>query len=1321
VGAPVASRQSASPQRADPQRAATRPAARGVMHARGGVGQLQRALGNRGMSRLLRSGPVQAKLAVGPVNDEYEREADHVAESVMRMRDPGAGGIAQRATVNVQRKCQACQEDEELQRAPMAIQRVCPECEKALQRCACAECKDKAHEHEDEQDGCIQAKASHDDLPEPSSELNSYVEASRGGGEPLPEPTRAQFEARFGHDFSDVRIHTDDRAAAAAAEIESYAFATGSDIHFGRGRFQPGTAQGDHLLAHELTHTIQQTGGQPLASADESNVRSGPGVAGTQISRTPKPALQRIPSAGEILDSLEDTVSDAADTVGGVVDDAVDSAGEGLAAAGDAVSDAAGEVASTAAAAGGAIVDAGSEAIDFLTTEAGKLALGLADALGASVTVTPNGLEIRVPTICPLDAITDSFKLDAISGSFMVPIGAIPIGTVAITGEVGITGSIKPRIDVQLGPICLNGILIVINPVTGSFHISGSVSATAAAALAAELTGGLRGAVSLKGVIPIGEIPVPIDVPLAGLEGGLAGLVRGIGAGTLTIGGALSIGGGSISMNETRQLDIGLAADLFAGAYGQIDVFGKNLCRIYWQPYEWHGDVAGSLGLSIGVTVTPGGSPSIVPTIAPPTFTSIPFSQIPLALSREGFSDDCPILDKVCEVLKDLKLLPSQNGGVWNPAGPFGPGPRLPGPLEAYQKNPGIPSGAECRGACGPDCDTCEPTAVHRFIDPATGDIWEYINFQDCDTNDPCREHDAAFDWAAAVHGETGTGAVIMPWHMAANIECTCNNLAGNCIAWIAGLPPYDGKMFFADTATLVGHGGGKGLGGDSCHTDHPNAPDCLASFPDRDAVLEEWGARNRIQGFHDCVVVADFTLASTVDCDGGPGNFWNCDATDAVSGQAVKVGIFECICCNDDDTSSSRWTEPQIVVDPTVMSEELILELCDRGLIPRVICIPFEDNVIGRFGNRGRDLNINPDTDPKSRLRPDDAPIMESFKRFYNRLDSWSIFIKVNHPELAAEFKAKFDIEARRDRWLKELKVAGDAFKESFRNVGNTDPEKARQDYLKVLDRIQKEIDVLNHEIATWFKDKSGTPGTIDEIIEEVHAQGTELWRAAWRRAILQVNRVLSILWPPAKQRVLLFVGQKRAAHPDKDLAGPVGELDYLGSLSGGFKGPPKQNIRFNPQSFDVDGFIEARPLSQYAVLVLGLKPKNGNIFASKTDIEPLNTFSAAAQRELVAKVEGYKDDPTDPFDVAIKTDDLPNQTRGKAATERLYKLREQLPLAEYNKMVQELKDGGFLTPDGNAIREELSESEADAVKAIMDKFDPQRAPASRPDVRTA
>lgn len=1272
---------------------------------------LQQQVGNQAVQELLRSGLIQTKLAISQPDDPDEREADRVAQKIIRSH-AGSPGSTPCTCSESGDQCEECQQKQRRIQTKRAAEYT-PQW--VVQRsCACGgTCTACSHSDEEHKSEVLQRRATGG--AHAGAALKQII-PSDSPGHPLDDSTRSFMEYRFGSEFSDVRVHTDSRAARSAASLQADAYTTGRDIYFATGKYAPASLQGMHLLAHELTHTQQQAKGagslaasgavgvigsvhDPLEAEAEraADIVTGRQQGRPQISRDSVSAARRFPT------SIKELVDDANAVEQSVVGGAKEVASEvssGVQAAEQWAGEKIGQAEKT-------VADAASSAVSWLETEAGGIAQRLASSLGVGVSITSAGLLIKVPKFCPLNAMPFTFNLPSIDKNFMVPIAALPLGPVAITGEVGVAGHLQPQAQIQIGPFCLDGVTILINPITNTYSISGSVSATAAASVAAEARGGLRGQLALEGVIPIGGVPVPVKIPLLGLEGGLAGKFRGTGAGTLTIGNALTISSGTISMSQSSQVNLGLAADLFLGAYGQLDLLGQNVCRIYWQPYSWHGDVAGSMKVSVGLTISPGGSPRLIPRISPPTFSSIPFDNIPVILSRKGFSDDCPIKDRICEVLRDLHLLPSQNGGSWSWSGPYGPGRRLPGPLKAFQKNPGIPSGAQCRGACGPDCQTCKATPVYRYTDPATGDTWEYVNFRDCNSNAGCREHDAGYDWAADKHGEVGRGAIIMPWHMAANIECTCNYLTGNCVAWIAGLPPYDSKMYFADSARFVSHGGGKSVvpKGASCHTDYPNAANCMASYLDRDSVLDNWGLPKGISYFKDCVIAEAHAPGSMTQCSGGPGNIWHCHATDMGSGQQVTVSIFECICCNPDDTRSSEWLQPQIVITAG-MSEELILDLCERNLIPRMICIPIEEKMIGRFGNHKRNLNLDPDKDPTAHPRPDDAPIYDSFKRIYNRFDSWIIYIHTNHPELESDFDSLFTPEASRKKWLDDLKERTKSYKDQFRDL-HGDPKEAQRKYeSSVLGTIEKEIDERIHKIAEWYKTKTGSKETIEDIIERVHKEGTELWRAAWRKAILQVNRVLARLWPPAKTQILVWVGMQRTRFPHIDLSGSVGELDYIGSLATGYKGPPKQQIRFNPDSFDVDANLVAPPLAKYAVAIDHERPDRGKIFGRTTSIAPLNKFSDEAQSELKARVDGYNS--SDQFDVAIAADELPEQKRERVSTERLYKFRSTLSPTKYKQLLDDLSAAGFLKSGGNSVREDLSDEEFKKMNAIMDRYGP-------------
>ncbi len=93
-------------------------------------------------------------------------------------------------------------------------------------------------------------------------EVENTLHAQQGSGSPLPVEVRQFMEPRFGADFSGVRLHTSSEAAVLNRSLHAQAFTHGQDIYLGEGRYDPGSPSGKHLLAHELTHVVQQTGGR---------------------------------------------------------------------------------------------------------------------------------------------------------------------------------------------------------------------------------------------------------------------------------------------------------------------------------------------------------------------------------------------------------------------------------------------------------------------------------------------------------------------------------------------------------------------------------------------------------------------------------------------------------------------------------------------------------------------------------------------------------------------------------------------------------------------------------------------------------------------------------------------------------------------------------------------------------------------------------------------------------------------------------------------------------------------------------------------------
>ena len=161
-------------------------------------------IGNQSRLRAL-----QAKLRVGAVDDPLEREADSVADSVMRMPD----------TAVLHRKCAACEEE----------------------------------------GAAVQRTASSPGVAVGLEAPDMVQDVVRQPGSTLDATTGRFMSARMGHDFSAVRIHTDSRADTSARAVDAHAYTVGDNIVFAAGQYQPGTDRGRRLIAHELAHVVQQS------------------------------------------------------------------------------------------------------------------------------------------------------------------------------------------------------------------------------------------------------------------------------------------------------------------------------------------------------------------------------------------------------------------------------------------------------------------------------------------------------------------------------------------------------------------------------------------------------------------------------------------------------------------------------------------------------------------------------------------------------------------------------------------------------------------------------------------------------------------------------------------------------------------------------------------------------------------------------------------------------------------------------------------------------------------------------------------------------
>jgi len=177
--------------------------------------ELQQSYGNRYAQRVM--GKVQAKLIVNPLDDQYEKEADRIADAVANVstseipRQEEGEGVETKST-------------SEKQHQSLAV----------------------------------------------SKEIEADITAARGRGQPLPDSVRSYLEPQLGHDFSQVHIHTDAEANKLSQQLGAEAFTTGNDVFFREGVYQPDSDSGRGLIAHELTHVVQQGAARVSRQAAET-------------------------------------------------------------------------------------------------------------------------------------------------------------------------------------------------------------------------------------------------------------------------------------------------------------------------------------------------------------------------------------------------------------------------------------------------------------------------------------------------------------------------------------------------------------------------------------------------------------------------------------------------------------------------------------------------------------------------------------------------------------------------------------------------------------------------------------------------------------------------------------------------------------------------------------------------------------------------------------------------------------------------------------------------------------------------------------------
>ena len=293
--------------------------------------QLARGMGGQTAANTTKKPLMQAKLTIGSVGDKYEQEADRTAQQVVqRMNAPSQSDRGQaigreaipeaelqkKPEISTIQRQEMPKEKEEEQQAEvkqetdsLQLQKKCGGCEKKEED-NLAQMKpetgtfpqEELPKDEEKEELTMQPLVEHQPAEggmAATPKLETSIQQKRGRGQPLSDKLREPMEQAFGKDFSGVRVHADAQSDQINRSIQARAFTTGQDIFFRQGEYASGSKQGQELLAHELTHVVQQNGSAIKAKTEE-------GVTLSELS--PDARVQRLCSNCEKEEKPENTL-----------------------------------------------------------------------------------------------------------------------------------------------------------------------------------------------------------------------------------------------------------------------------------------------------------------------------------------------------------------------------------------------------------------------------------------------------------------------------------------------------------------------------------------------------------------------------------------------------------------------------------------------------------------------------------------------------------------------------------------------------------------------------------------------------------------------------------------------------------------------------------------------------------------------------------------------------------------------------------------------------------------------------------------------------
>lgn len=332
------------------------------------------------------------------------------------------------------------------------------------------------------------------------------------------------------------------------------------------------------------------------------------------------------------------------------------------------------------------------------------------------------------------------------------------------------------------------------------------------------------------------------------------------------------------------------------------------------------------------------------------------------------------------------------------------------------------------------------------------------------------------------------------------------------------------------------------------------------------------------------------------------------------------------------------------------------------------------------------RDTEVSVDDEVYTGDRCDDAPVtrLVRVREFEVRMMLQDLKIQEQDGRLKPKDVQQLKQLAKRQaKAVADIKKASQQYKTDIRSL-STDEDQALKTHKEAIDEVVQALSGVKADALALINESLRARGknghTAENYVATIMPGQAEIWKNRWLETSKVVNKIVGEEWAKAERSIrdeAVSAGASPNAHNEP------WQLDYIGSLAKGVKGPPKQHIAFDPDKFDVDANLDAPSLSSWAVGNGSVADRDrlwGRKDGNLKDIKALQRFQNAVHQAL-SKIPGY--DADDPFEVVVTADVTIDDETYEVVKEQIIALKKMAPATRFTNFLRDHPDARDMLDD--------------------------------------